>query len=105
MKVYLLAGVTVLLLAVAGFFLFTKYCPVAGDKCCVTKDCAGCTCPCTKANNVLRWVRDPNLGAYYYGWYEPDGSAFNYVATSSRNHRMGNVADTNVPAHKWVQVD
>lgn len=62
--------------------------------------------PTPLANNTLRWERDPNLGTLYYGWYETDGSAFNYVATASRNHRMGDTKEKqNVPAHKWVQVD
>lgn len=88
---------------VGGFFVWRHY-----DKdvsCCNDKACVTCTCPCTTKNNVLRWVRDPNVGTLYYGWYENDGSAFNYVATASRNHRMGNVAESNVPAHRWVQVD
>lgn len=104
MKSYILVGVTSVLLSLAGVFMYIRLHNGSGS-CCVTKGCVNCTCPCTTKNNVLRWVRDPNLGTYYYGWYEQDGSAFNYVASAARNHRMGNAADTLVPVHKWVQVN
>jgi hypothetical protein len=98
------AVLVVVALVVGGFLVSYKHTKKHG--CCVDKTCTtNCDCPCTKANNVLRWVKDPNLGTLYYGWYEADGSAFNYIATASRNNRMGYVPETNVPAHKWVQVN
>lgn len=106
MKVYLLASVTVVLLVVASVFMYLRYCPAANaTNCCVRKACVNCTCPCTKANNVLRWVRDPNLGTLYYGWYSEDSSVFNCVGTSSLNKRMGNVQNTNVPVVMWQHVN
>lgn len=105
MKNYLIGSVVIVLLIASISFTLTKYCPLWKTSCCASKDCVSCVCPCASKNNVLRWVRDPNTGTQYYGWYEPDGAAFNYVATASRNHRMGNVQDNVVPAHRWVQVD
>lgn len=105
MKVYLLAGLTSVLLVLVGFFLFEKYCPLAAGKCCVSKGCVKCTCPCTSKNNVLRWVRDPNTGSLYYGWYSESGDVFNCVGVASFNNRMGDTRNINVPVVMWKRVN
>lgn len=71
---------------------------------CTGGACVACKCPCTEKNNVLRWVKDPVGGELLYGWYEEDGSAFNFVATNQNLRMSVNAKSNNVPAYRWVRV-
>lgn len=55
-------------------------------------------------HSVMQWVKDPNTGVYYYGWYSADGTAFNSTVTAPANHRMGDVQPSILPVYFWERV-